>query len=145
MADDDARAIRQRENRREEKQSYDLHFHTNISSNRRMRKLLLLFGLIAAIATGQTPAPEIPDSISIEKNISYDKYPETVLDILQLKEGSKDKRPGVLCIHGGGWEGGTKETFVRHCLPFVNQGFVVANVEYRLAKAAPAPAPLTMS
>jgi acetyl esterase/lipase len=28
----------------------------------------------------------------------------------------------------------------RYCLPFIRQGLVVANVEYRLAKAAPAPA-----
>jgi len=46
----------------------------------------------------------------------------------------------VLCIHGGGFVGGSKEAFVRNCLPYVEQGFVVANVEYRLAKAAPAPA-----
>ncbi|HEU0139465.1 MAG TPA: alpha/beta hydrolase, partial [Bryobacteraceae bacterium] len=41
----------------------------------------------------------------------------------------------------GGWVNGTKESMVRNfCLPYLEKGFVVANVEYRLAKAAPAPA-----
>jgi hypothetical protein len=45
----------------------------------------------------------IPDSVSLEANIPYDEYKETVLDILQPKEPSNAKRPGVIIIHGGGW------------------------------------------
>jgi acetyl esterase/lipase len=86
----------------------------------------------------------IPDSVSIEANIPYDRYPETVLDILQPKAVSKERRPGVIIIHGGGWTGGTKEQRVDYaCLKYVARGFVVANVEYRLAKAATAPAAVT--
>jgi len=77
----------------------------------------------------------------IEANIRYDKYPETVLDILQPSAPSLGNRPGVIVIHGGGWIQGDKEgTLDTYCLPFIRHGFVVANVEYRLAKAAPAPA-----
>src|SRR5260370_19723315 len=44
-------------------------------------------------------------------------------------------------IHGGGWVQGDKERMVeRFCVPLVHHDFVVANVEYRLAKAATAPA-----
>jgi acetyl esterase/lipase len=83
----------------------------------------------------------IPDSVSLEANIPYDQYKETVLDILQPKEPSKEKRPGVIIIHGGGWISGTKEQRVEYAaLKYVAHGFVVANVEYRLAKAATAPA-----
>jgi acetyl esterase/lipase len=86
----------------------------------------------------------IPDSVSLEANIPYDKYKETVLDILQPKEPSKEKRPGVIIIHGGGWVNGTKEQRVEYAaLKYVAHGFVVANVEYRLAKAATAPAAVT--
>ncbi len=50
-------------------------------------------------------------------------------------------RPGVIFIHGGGWVEGNKEDMLEeYCLPFVRHGMVVANVEYRLAKTAPAPA-----
>src|SRR6202166_1741961 len=86
----------------------------------------------------------IPDSVSLEANIPYDQYKETVLDILQPKASSKEKRPGVILIHGGGWVNGTKEQRVESAaLKYVAHGFVVANVEYRLAKAATAPAAVT--
>ncbi|MBI1789422.1 MAG: alpha/beta hydrolase [Acidobacteria bacterium] len=106
--------------------------------------LLLLAGLaFAQVPSGRKPnnPPEIPDWVSIEKNIPYGRYPETVLDVLQPKTKQKGKRPGVLLIHGGGWTGGTKEQRVEYAaLQWLWKGFVVANVEYRLAKAAPAPA-----
>jgi acetyl esterase/lipase len=77
----------------------------------------------------------------IEANIRYDKYPETVLDILQPSAPALANRPGVIVIHGGGWVQGEKEGMLEtYCLPFLRHGFVVANVEYRLAKSAPAPA-----
>ena len=75
----------------------------------------------------------------IEANIRYDHYAETVLDIVQPAAPSLADRPGVLFIHGGGWVEEDKESRLeRYCLPFVRRGMVVANVEYRLAKAAPA-------
>jgi acetyl esterase/lipase len=83
----------------------------------------------------------IPDSVSLEANIPYDQYKETVLDILQPKAQSKEKRPGIIIIHGGGWVNGTKEQRTEYAaLKYVDHGFVVANVEYRLAKTATAPA-----
>jgi acetyl esterase/lipase len=77
----------------------------------------------------------------IQANIRYDHYPETVLDILQPSAPSLADRPGVIVIHGGGWVQGNKELMLEeYCLPFVRRGMVVANVEYRLASSAPAPA-----
>jgi acetyl esterase/lipase len=47
----------------------------------------------------------------------------------------------VLAIHGGGWVNGTKERVVGSLVvPWLSKGCVVANVEYRLAAVAPAPA-----
>jgi acetyl esterase/lipase len=77
----------------------------------------------------------------IQANIHYDHYQETVLDIVQPSAPSLADRPGVIVIHGGGWVQGNKEAaFEEYCLPFVQRGMVVANVEYRLASSAPAPA-----
>jgi len=77
----------------------------------------------------------------IEANIRYDRYPETVLDIVQSRAPALKNRPGVIVIHGGGWVEGDKESMLeRFCVPFVQHDFVAANIEYRLAKAAPAPA-----
>src|SRR5713101_4603347 len=102
-----------------------------------MRNLLLSFVLAACAAAAQAS----PEWATIKPNIHYDQYKETVLDILQPTAKATGKRPGVIVIHGGGWTGGTKESQVQPmCLRYVEKGFVVANVEYRLAKAALAPA-----
>src|SRR5262249_24222397 len=77
----------------------------------------------------------------IQANIRYDQYPETVLDIVQARAPALKTRPGMIFIHGGGWIRGSKESVIENfCAPFVEHGFVVANIEYRLAKAAIAPA-----
>jgi uncharacterized protein (TIGR02246 family) len=107
-----------------------------------MRSLLLLC-VIGGSGMAQTPpAVTVPDSIAIEANLPYDQFPDTRLDILYPKApSSSGLRPGVVMFHGGGWIRSTKETMMTaFCLPFLEQGFVVANVEYRLAPAAPAPA-----
>jgi acetyl esterase/lipase len=92
----------------------------------------------------QDARPTIPDSVSLEANISYGEYKETVLDIYQPKAASNEKRPGVIVIHGGGWVGGSKDDYGVRVFPrYVEKGFVCASVEYRLAKVAPAPAAVT--
>jgi len=94
--------------------------------------VLSLLGL-ASIACGA--------DYQIEANIRYSLHPETVLDIVQARAPALQDRPGVIVIHGGGWVEGDKERMLEaFCLPFVQHGFVVANVEYRLAQAATAPA-----
>jgi len=106
--------------------------------------VVALFTLLGLSAYAQEPKPVIPDSISVEANIAYGQYKETVLDIMQPKEDSGGKRPGVIAIHGGGWVGGSKDQYgPRVCGRYVEKGFVCANVEYRLAKAATAPAAAT--
>jgi acetyl esterase/lipase len=99
----------------------------------------LYLTLLPALLLAQ---PQVPDWVSVEPNISYSTHKETVLDIFQSKRSTgNSKRPAVIVIHGGGWVGGKKEdVFNRYCLPFLEKGFVVANVEYRLAGVAPAPA-----
>src|SRR5207248_11750327 len=43
-------------------------------------------------------------------------------------------------IHGGGWTGGNKEGATFSLLPYMEMGWNVVNVEYRLAKISLAPA-----
>jgi acetyl esterase/lipase len=109
-----------------------------------MGKLACLVSLLAADLLAQTPprtAAALPDWVQREADIAYDRYPETVLDVLIPKTAPAKNRPGVIVIHGGGWVGGSRDAMIRNfCLPYLEKGFVVANVEYRLAKVAPAPA-----
>lgn len=48
--------------------------------------------------------------------------------------------PAYVWIHGGGWQGGTKEGGVGQVAPLVRNGFVGATIEYRLTGEAPFPA-----
>ncbi len=48
--------------------------------------------------------------------------------------------PVVLWIHGGGWVNFQSATEVLEVLPYLQLGWAVVNVDYRLAKVAPAPA-----
>jgi len=95
--------------------------------------------LFPALLFAQT---KVPDWVSVESNIPYGTHKETVLDVYQPTRGPQtQKRPAVLVIHGGGWVGGKKvNVFEALCKPYLEKGFVVANIEYRLASAALAPA-----
>lgn len=46
----------------------------------------------------------------------------------------------LIYFHGGGWEHGSKEMIVANLVPYLEMGFAVANVEYRLTSTARAPA-----
>ena len=48
--------------------------------------------------------------------------------------------PVLINIHGGGWVFGSREGKALTALPYMQMGFAVVNIEYRLAKTALAPA-----
>ena len=47
--------------------------------------------------------------------------------------------PGVLVVHGGGWIGGNRKSFETIAKDLARAGYVVANLEYRLATEEPFP------
>ena len=59
---------------------------------------------------------------------------------LYLPRNAAAAPPVLLLIHGGGWVIGQKETYTMRLLPYLEMGFAVVNVEYRLANVALAPA-----
>ncbi len=48
--------------------------------------------------------------------------------------------PTLMYVHGGGWVFGSKNGAVNLFLPYLQRGWNVVNVEYRMAGASPAPA-----
>jgi acetyl esterase/lipase len=101
-------------------------------------------------AKGPIDYPKLPDGIVLHRDIHYDKYAATVLDVLEPAGTSATAgvgatpRPGVIVFHGGGWVHSGKETaYTSLCLPYLEHGFVVVNVEYRVASQATAPAAVT--
>lgn len=110
-----------------------------------MRKLCFLAAVLNCVCPAQQLAPRrvtLPNGVTVESNLSYSQFPETAMDVYQPgKSDTSGKRPGVIVFHGGGWISGSKEsTIEKFVIPYLEHGFVVANVEYRLANVAPAPA-----
>jgi acetyl esterase/lipase len=63
---------------------------------------------------------------------------ESKLDLYVPREATAPA-PTMLYIHGGGWVGGSKESSTLALLPYLEQGWAVVNVEYRLGSVALAP------
>ncbi len=64
---------------------------------------------------------------------------ESKLDVYQ-RRGATMPQPTVVYFHGGFWAAGTKEGSLMSLIPWMEMGWNVVNVEYRLARVAPAPA-----
>lgn len=115
-----------------------------------LRALVLLTLVICSATTGHATAQSSDTFESaVATSVGYATYPDIVyqtadgyearLDVYRPR-GSEDPAPTLLLIHGGGWVGGTKEATALRALPFLQRGWAVVNVEYRLARVALAPA-----
>jgi len=82
----------------------------------------------------------LPESIVATRDIEYANVDGTSLrlDIYTPKESAESKHPLIVWIHGGAWRAGDK----RQCpaIRFVEKGYVVASVNYRLTNQAIFPA-----
>jgi acetyl esterase/lipase/peptidoglycan/xylan/chitin deacetylase (PgdA/CDA1 family) len=77
----------------------------------------------------------------ISPNITYSIANNTELKLdLYLPKDRRAPNPTLMLFHGGGWVDGQKERNVFQLLPYLSLGWAVINVEYRLARNAPAPA-----
>lgn len=84
---------------------------------------------------------ELEDGYRVVPNVTYltaSNY-EAKLD-LYVARSPDVPRPTMIFIHGGGWVNGSKEGSALSVLPYLEMGLNVVNVEYRLARVAPAPA-----
>jgi acetyl esterase/lipase len=126
--------------------------HTNAYST-----VLPLFGLVllvslsacGGISPGVSQSPTatpslvatLPPSryqITERQNVAYGPLASEKLDLCEPL-GATSSRPGVILIHGGGWTSGDKSSvhFQSRCTSLAALGFVVANVNYRLADTNP--------
>ena len=109
-----------------------------------LQQLSLALGVImvsAYSALGQGFSTSITASYRVTPNITYltaNNF-EAKLDVYSRSD-STTPQPTLIWIHGGGWTGGTKESATFSLLPYLEMGWNVVNVEYRLAKISLAPA-----
>jgi acetyl esterase/lipase len=112
------------------------------------------FGVLSALVIAIVPSPAnaqlsgtetfaalLQNQYRIVPNITYltANNWEAKLDLYLPKEVSAPN-PTLIYIHGGGWTGGSKEASAFTFLPYLEKGWSVVNVEYRLARISLAPA-----
>jgi len=102
---------------------------------------------VARTATPPPPAAALDSAALIAT--SYRVEPDVIYLSVGGWNGKLDlylpRRPnGVLptavLFHGGGWVTGNKDEIALDVLPYLAMGFAVVNVDYRVARMAPAPA-----
>jgi acetyl esterase/lipase len=95
----------------------------------------------AQLTDAEKAAVLLGQHFRVETNIVYkvaNRY-EAKLDVYR-PEHAATATPVVMMIHGGGWLFGTKEDSVLYLLPYLQMGFAVVNVEYRMGSVSLAPA-----
>jgi acetyl esterase/lipase len=100
---------------------------------------LILVGL-APMAEAQKP-PAVPDDVVFETGVEYTNPDNQHLQ-LDLARPKKGDGPflAVLCIHGGGFRAGKRESYDGLCIRLAQHGYVAMTASYRLAPKYPFPA-----
>jgi acetyl esterase/lipase len=105
--------------------------------------LCVLLGAVpvqAQLPDTQSWASSLVNQYTIIPNATYltaNNY-ESKLDV--YRPNADGLHPTLLYFHGGGWVRGSKETSAFYLLPFLEKGWTVINVEYRLGRVSLAPA-----
>jgi acetyl esterase/lipase len=95
---------------------------------------------VAQTSTTAAWAATVGNEYRVVPNITYLRASnwEAKLDVYTPRGAGP--HPTVLHIHGGGWVGGNREGVILRAMPFLEMGFAVVNVSYRLGQVAEAPA-----
>lgn len=62
-----------------------------------------------------------------------------VIDIF-IPDKFKHNKAAVICVHGGGWNAGSRDSFLWHAHRLSLHGYVACTIDYRLSKTASYPA-----
>ena len=107
--------------------------------------LVVLFGASDVVRAQGTDADydrfvQVRNTYRISLDVPYRRADnwEGTLDIVRPR--GETPNPTVVYFHGGGWTGGSKDGGLIASLPYVEMGWTVVNVAYRLADVSLAPA-----
>jgi acetyl esterase/lipase len=86
-------------------------------------------------------AQDSKSPVRVERDLVYGKGGDVdlKLDLAMPKEGN-GPFPGVVFIHGGGWQEGNRQQLSKSIETFAGRGYVAATISYRLTQVAKFPA-----
>lgn len=103
---------------------------------------LLVLAAINTFAQHKTTSSllEVGDRYWMQPDVVYGSANNTPLKLdIWYPRDNPNPTPTVVYIHGGGWIFGSKEGAVYQLLPYLERGWRVVNVEYRMAGNSLAP------
>ncbi|MGE3704504.1 MAG: alpha/beta hydrolase fold domain-containing protein [Vicinamibacterales bacterium] len=113
-----------------------------------LKKAFVMAAAVAVMspaAFAQSPTAEwaahAQNQYQVAANITYltaSGY-ESKLDVYRRRD-VQTPQPTLVFYHGGGWVAGTKEAAMMSLIPWLEMGWNVVNVEYRMNRVALAPA-----
>lgn len=116
-----------------------------------MRRNVCLVVVLLAFSVSATAEPQATDSAA--KFVRVANGYRVIPNLTYLRAGGVDLKldvyqprmitslnPTLIYFHGGGWTNGSKEGSALTFLPYLEMGWTVVNVAYRLADVAHAPA-----
>jgi acetyl esterase/lipase len=108
-----------------------------MKSWRWLRVVLALFavGLLVGARTTRATA-----EIVFEKDIEYSNPDNQHLQVDLARPNGEGPFPAVICIHGGGFRAGNRQSYDGLIKKLAQNGYVAITVEYRLAPKYPFPA-----
>jgi acetyl esterase/lipase len=108
-----------------------------------MKRPFLLLLMVVTACAGQSLdwTANLAGEYAITPNITYltaNNYADK-LDVYKPRNAGSPT-PTLIYIHGGGWIAGTKEGSFFSVMPYLQMGWAVVNVEYRMGPVSLAPA-----
>ena len=103
--------------------------------------MILCLSFIAQAQNTNESLLKIADRYWMQPDVVYGNANNTPLKLdIWYPRDNPNPTPALVYIHGGGWIFGSKEGAVYQLLPFLEKGWRVVNVEYRMASNSLAPA-----
>jgi len=100
------------------------------------KPLIFAFAAIVCLFAARivNAAPPIPDGVEWQPDIEYSTPDGEHLQLNLARPATGDGPfPCVLCIHGGGFRAGARESYDLLCTKLAARGYVAATITYRLA------------
>ena len=102
--------------------------------NLSLSAITLFFALTGLCVLGSSLAANAQTEIVFEKGIEYSNPDNQHLQLDMARPKSGDGPfPAIICIHGGGFRGGTRDGYDELCKQLAMRGYVAVTVTYRLA------------
>jgi acetyl esterase/lipase len=93
-------------------------------------------------AQAQKQPAKLPEGVELLRDVEYGRGGGRPLKmhIFRPKDTPRGLMPVVVWVHGGGWQGGNKDSGIRLLAPYADRGYFCASIEYRLSGEATFPA-----